>query len=149
LNVGVTTVVGGTILGEKRKETSLPSRSQAQAFAVGIRRLELAVARERWQLNSVADADKVYALPEYGDLLEKAYADGFVHGDLSADGFDFQAINAGPREQLAGMAMTEVRRFVHALYRCERHNWGWGSLVLAAIHSGALGTVATRLEAGQ
>jgi hypothetical protein len=127
----------------------LPDATQAQAFAAGIRRLELAVARKRWGLDSVEDVDRVYALPEYGDLLEKAYADGFVHGDLSADGFDFQAINARPREQLAGMAMTEVRRFVHALYRCERHNWGWGSLVLAAIQSGALGAVATRLEAGQ
>lgn len=136
-------------MGERREETPLPSRSQAQAFAAGIRRLELAVARERWRLDSVADADKVYALPEYVDLLEQAYASGFVHGDLSADGVDFQAINARPREQLASMAMTEVRRFVHALYRCERHNCGWGSLVLMAIQSGALGAVATRLEAGQ
>lgn len=107
------------------------------------------MARERWRLDSVTDADKVYALPEYVDLLEQAYASRFVHGDLSADGVDFQAINARPLEQLSGMAMTEVRRFVHALYRCERHNWGWGSLVLAAIQSGALGAVATRLEAGQ
>lgn len=132
---------------ERSKETPLPSRSQAQAFAAGIRRLELAVARERWRLDSVTDAEKVYALPEYVDLLEQAYASGFVHGDLSADGVDFQAINARPREQLAGMAMAEVRRFVHALYRCERHSFGWSSPVLDAVQSGALTIAVDKIAA--
>ncbi|KAB1075940.1 hypothetical protein [Methylobacterium soli] len=103
--------------------------------------------REQWTGDSISDAHQVYELPNYGELLEQAYTSGFVRGDLSADGFDFQAINTQPQEQLGGMPMAEVRRFVHALYRCERHNHGWGSFVLDAVQSGAFGVVASRLEA--
>lgn len=129
--------------------TSLPSRMHAQALASGIRRLELAVERERWGADSVADAALVYELPEYAELLEQAYADGFVRGELSHEGFDFEAINARPQGRLSDTPYSEVCRYVHALYRAERHNWGWGSLVLVSIQSGALGVVAARLEAGQ
>ncbi|EPN22701.1 hypothetical protein A247_27615 [Pseudomonas syringae pv. actinidiae ICMP 19099] len=131
------------------KDTSLPNRTQAQALARGIQRLELAIERELWGADSVADAALAYELPEYAELLGQAYADGFVRGELSHEGFDFEAINARPQGQLSDTPYSEVCRYVHALYRAERHNWGWGSLVLAAIQSGALGVVAARLEAGR
>ncbi|RON06227.1 hypothetical protein [Pseudomonas brassicacearum] len=125
----------------------LPSSTQAQAFAAGIRRLERAIGRELWGEDSVSDAALVYELPEYAELLEEAYASGFVRGDLSHQGFDFDVINARPQAQLSALPYSEVCRYVHALYRCERHNWGWGSLVLWAIQSGALGIIASKLEA--
>lgn len=127
----------------------LPSDAQAQAFAAGIRRLEQAIERELWGADSVADAALVYELAEYAELLEQAYAGGLVRGELSHEGFDFEAINVRPQGQLSDLPYSEVCRYVHALYRAERHNWGWGSLVLWAIQSGALGAVAARLEAGR
>ncbi len=128
---------------------SLPGDAHAQALAAGIRRLELAIERESWGTDSVADADQVSELPEYAELLEQAYASGFVQGDLSHEGFDFDAINARPQGQLSALAYAEICRYVNALYRAERHNCGWGSLVLAAIQSGALGVIAARLETGR
>ncbi|QHD08591.1 hypothetical protein [Pseudomonas sp. R76] len=127
---------------------SLPGDAHAQALAAGIRRLELAIERESWGTDSVADADQVYELPEYSELLEQAYGSGFVQGYLSHEGFDFNEINARPQGQLSALAYAEICRYVNALYRAERHNWGWGSLVLAAIQSGALGVIAARLETG-
>ena len=128
---------------------SLPGDAHAQALAVGIRRLELAIERESWGADSVADADLVYELPEYAELLEQAYGSGFVQGYLSHEGFDFNAINTRPQGQLGALAYAEICRYVNALYRAERHNWGWGSLVLSAIQSGALGVIAARLETGR
>ncbi|SDW36981.1 hypothetical protein SAMN05444064_10384 [Pseudomonas syringae] len=131
------------------EDTSLPGGTQAKSLANGIRRLELAIERERWGADSVADAALAYELPEYAELLEQAYADGFVRGELSHEGFDFVAINARPQAQLSDITYSEVCRYIHAVYRAERHNWGWGSLVLAATQSGALGVIAARLESGR
>ncbi|TFW40906.1 hypothetical protein [Pseudomonas fluorescens] len=127
---------------------SLPGDAHAQALAAGIRRLELAIERESWGADSVADADLVYELPEYAELLEQAYADGFVRGDLSHEGFDFDAINATP-EFLNSLPYAEICRYVHALYRAERWNFGWGSMILWAGQSGALRVVAQRLAQGE
>lgn len=127
---------------------ALPSRELQRSFAAGIRRLEAAVGRARWGTDSIANADQVYGMAEYEDLLREAYADGFVHGELSHDGIDLETINARPEVQLAALPGRELRRYVHALYRCERHNHGWGSVVLMAVQSGALGLVARRLESG-
>ncbi|MDI3356286.1 hypothetical protein MO767_18295 [Pseudomonas sp. UYIF39] len=128
---------------------SPPNNEQAREFAAGIKRLEQAIERERWSSGCIENATKVYELPEYNELLEQAYDRGFVGSDQSADGFDFEAINARPEKQLDGLPMAEIRRFVHALYRCERHNHGWSSLVLLAVQSGALGMIALRLTKGR
>jgi len=128
---------------------SPPNNEQAQEFAAGIKRLEQAIEREQWGSDCNENATKVYELPEYNELLEQAYTRGFVGSGQSADGFDFEAINARPERQLDSMPMAEIQRFVHALYRCERHNHGWSSLVLLAVQSGAMGMIATRLTAGR
>ena len=128
---------------------SPPNNEQAQEFAAGIKRLEQAIEREYWGSGCIENSTKVYEFPEYNELLEQVYARGFVGSDQSADGFDFESINARPERQLGSMPIAEIRRFVHALYRCERHNHGWSSLVLLAVQSGALGIIAMRLAGGR
>ena len=81
---------------------SAPGSAEAQALARGIRRLKRAVDRELWGADSVADAAMVYELLEYAELLEQAYASGFVQGrPVTHEGFDFDAINARPQGQLS------------------------------------------------
>ena len=53
-------------------------------YADVVRRLETA-AGERGR---ALDLDGLFALAEYNEALEKAYALGLVGGGLSADGFD-------------------------------------------------------------
>lgn len=125
----------------------LPGKIRMKKFAAGIRRLEDAVTHSQQTFEGVDGVGQLYELKAYDDLLKLAYSTTFVHGSLSQEGVNLDAINARPHEQLDNMPMDEVRRYVHALYRCERHTWGWRSLVLTAIRSGALGVVASRLEA--
>lgn len=126
---------------------ALPSKTRIKKFATGIRRLEDAVFQSHLTFDGEAGVTRLYELKSYDDLLNLAYSTTFVHGSLSQEGIDLDAVNARPHEQLNNVPIDEVRRYIHALYRCERHNWGWGSLVLTAIRSGALGVVASRLEA--
>jgi hypothetical protein len=131
----------------KIDSTPLPSPEQAEIFATGVERLQRAVEEEDWVESSIDNATKIYDMPEYDALLELAYTTGVVHGELSPDGFQFDLIDARPQEQLGALSKAEIRRYLHALYRCERHNWGWGSLVLSSVQSGALGIAARRLTA--
>lgn len=126
---------------------ALPSKTRMKKFAAGIRRLEDAVICSRLTFEGLVGVAQFYELTAYDDLLKLAYETTFVHGSLSQKGVNLEAIDARPLEQLGELPMDEVRRYVHALYRCERHNFGWGSLVLTSIRSGALGMVASRLEA--
>ncbi len=126
---------------------ALPSKTRMKKFAAGIRHLEDAVLHSQLTFEGVDGVTQLYELKAYDDLHKLAYSTTFVHGSLSQEGVDLDAINARPHEQLDNMPIDEVRRYVHTLYRCERHTWGWGSLVLSAIRSGALGVVASQLEA--
>lgn len=139
---------GGQQLDEFDEEyPALPSKTRMKKFAAGIRRLEDAVARSKLTFEGLEGVAQFYEIKAYDDLLELVYSTTFVHGSLSQKGIDLDTINARPLEQLGDLPMEEVRRYVHTLYRCERHTWGWGSLVLIAIRSGTLGVVASRLEA--
>ncbi|MGH8425436.1 MAG: hypothetical protein ACRER3_24275 [Pseudomonas fluorescens] len=126
---------------------ALPSKTRMKKFAAGIRHLEDAVLHSELKFEGVDGVTQLYELKAYDDLHKLAYSTTFVHGSLSQKGIDLDAINARPLEQLDNVPIDEVRRYVHALYRCERHNFGWGSFVLTSISSGALGMVASRLEA--
>jgi hypothetical protein len=124
----------------------LPTPLQCQRFLSAVSRLRTVVRSEIWGADTAANADRVYELPEYKQLLDVACVGGFTHGDLSADGFDFDSINSQPLHHLANLPLAEIRRYIHALCRVERHNWGWASLVLAALQSGALEIAAGRLS---
>ena len=58
---------------------------------------------------------------------------------------DLAVINARPG-LLADVDLSRLRHYVHVLLRSERWADGWGSPVLDAVLSGALGLVAQRLE---
>ena len=128
---------------EKGKLPLLPDSKALNCYAETIRQLEVAF---RAAGNPIA-MDVWFSLPEYDAALNEAYALGLVHGDLSADGFDIPGIHSRPAEHLGQMSTAEVRRYVHALWRCERHAHPHGSLVLDAVQSGALGIAARRLAA--
>ncbi|GJE43901.1 hypothetical protein [Methylobacterium soli] len=125
------------------EDIPLPAPDKARAYADCALRLEAAAAAAGHGI----EVDTWYELPAYGEALEQAYSLGIVDGRLSAAGFDLEAINARPAEQLKAMPPAEVRRYLHALWRCERHTHGYGSPVLDAVRSGALGIAASRLAA--
>lgn len=123
----------------------LPERGALERYAEVIQRLEKAADGERGRS---LDLDGFFALPEYDEALEQAYALGLVGEGLSADGFDFGAIDRRPAECLGALPRGEVRRYLHALWRCERHTHPHGSLVQAAIASGALAEACRILRSG-
>lgn len=124
-------------------QPALPNWTALTRYAATIRNLVAASEAAGPEL----DLDGWFDLPAYSDALEQAYALQMVHSDLSADGFDMIAINSRPEEILGRLELPELRRYVHALWRCERHTHPHGSLVLDAVQSGALGLVASLLEA--
>jgi hypothetical protein len=93
------------------------------------------------------DLDRWFELPEYEAALQQAYSLKFVHGELSSEGFNFDLIDARPAEHLWQLTPEELRRYIHALWRCERHAHPYGSLVLEAVISGALTIAVERLAA--
>lgn len=125
------------------RERPLPASDKALAYADCARRLEAAAA----EAGPAIEVDDWYELPAYIEALEQAYSAGIVDGRLSADGFNLGLINARPAEQVEGMSPVEVRRYLHALWRCERHTHGYGSPVLDAVRSGAFRLAASRLAA--
>ncbi len=108
-----------------------PDRGALERYANVVRRLE-AVTSERGRS---FDMDGLFALAEYDEAREMAYALGLVGGGLSADGLD-----AIDRRPLSAWALCPAARYarLHALWRCERHTHPPGSLVQAVIASGAL-----------
>lgn len=104
-----------------------PDRGALERYADVVRRLE-AVTGVRGRS---FDLDRLFALAEYDEAREMAYALGLVGGGLSADGFD---------APLSAWALCPAARYarLHALWRCERHTHPPGSLVQAVIASGAL-----------
>lgn len=125
------------------RERPLLTLDKARAYADCARRLEAAAV----EAGPAMEVDDWYDLPAYIEALEQAYSLGIVDGCLSADGFDLGLINAQPASQVESMSPTEVRRYLHALWRCERHTHGYGSPVLDAVRSGALGIAVSRLAA--
>ena len=128
---------------EKGKLPPLPDSKALNCYAETIRQLEAAFRAAGHAITM----DAWFSLPEYDAALNEAYALQLVHGNLSADGFDMAGIHSRPAERLGQMPLAEVRRYVHALWRCERHTHPHGSLVLDAVQSGALGIAARRLAA--
>ncbi|PTR29609.1 hypothetical protein [Pseudomonas sp. GV085] len=130
-------------MGENDKLPPLPGSKALNCYAETISQLEKASR----SAGHTMEMDAWFSLPEYDAALYEAYALQLVHGDLSADGFDMAGIHSRPAERLGQMPLAEVRRYVHALWRCERHTYPHGSLVLDAVQSGALGIAARRLAA--
>jgi hypothetical protein len=128
---------------EKGKLPPLTGSKALNCYAETIRQLE-AVFRVAGHAITMG---AWFSLPEYDAALNEAYALQLVHGDLSADEVDMADIHSRPAEWLGQMPLAEVRRYVHALWRCERHTHPHGSVVLDSVQSGALGIAARRLAA--
>jgi hypothetical protein len=122
---------------------------QARFLATCIRRLERDVVRELGANYdpSAGIASRFWDIPAYEIFHDAAYACGFVCDDLTAD-FPIDVAQARPQLTLGGASFPELRHYLHTLMRAERSNRmdGYFSPVLEAVHSGALGVVAGRLE---
>ena len=120
----------------------LPDHDALAHYANVVWRLEAAAG----ECGRLPNLDGFFALAEYDEALEEAYALGLVGGGLLADGFD--AMDQHPAECLGAMPRGEVRRYLHALWRCERHTHPLGSLVQAVTTSGALSEAGRILQFG-
>ena len=116
---------------------------QANLFARLL--LELISAWER-------DDDREFCdLPEYGRVIQGAYACGFVCRDVKAPEFMEQMgwLTQNPAE-LRAADFTTIRQYVHTIMRMERlHDSGdelGGGFIYDALRRGALAIVADRLR---
>lgn len=88
--------------------------------------------------------------PQYQFLMELCYATGFVAGDMRLmEGRPYQDLVNG-RAIMEDLDFPDLRRFIHMLWRAERHSdmgedTGGGHVIEAA-QSGALAAVATRIR---
>jgi hypothetical protein len=88
-------------------------------------------------------------LPEYGRLIEGAYAMKFVAADIAPRPEYFLPYLSTP-ERLMTADLRTARRFVHYMMRAERHADAGselgGGCIFDALRSGALEIVAERLD---
>ena len=93
---------------------------------------------------TVDDLDPFFALDEYRRFVDGAEALGFVCHDFSVAGMDTSSMVRNP-EQLTGLPLQQLRRYVHVLIRSERSNVPDYSVVFEAVVAGALKVLADRL----
>lgn len=145
---------GALIVRRAASKRSAIHESQAQHLCSLIRFMVQA-ALHRWNVDSVAELpDDVWQafeafteLPEYELFTLGAYACGFVCSDLRPDA-DLNAVVRRPGEALRGMALPEIRHYVHTLLRAERGTDGYGSVVYEALRAGTLEALCERIESG-
>jgi hypothetical protein len=93
---------------------------------------------------------KIVGCPEYEFLARVCYASGFVVGDMKLmDGRTFDSFKNDPL-RVSQADFPDIRRFLHILWRAERHSdigedIGGGHVIEAA-ESGVLIVLATRLR---
>lgn len=121
------------------------SPDQARFIARFIARLirELAAAWRRSPGRAFRD------LPEYGRLIEGAYAMKFVAADIAPTPEYFLPYLTAPA-RLRTADLQTARRFVHYMMRAERHadagSEHGGGCIFDALRAGALEIAAERLE---
>lgn len=133
---------------ESPSKRSVVTSDQAELLVMLIERLERS-ALDHFQIPDrsripLERFSEIWELEDYRPLILGAYSCGFVCRDMKPE-FDLNETNRDPSAALGNCSFPKLRQYVHTLMRGERWADGNSSPIMAAIKSGALALVATRL----